>query len=126
MARLVKNPDMTFPAFDLQNLAPYRAEQARRAAALAAAEAASDALPPGEYVGRVLAFRVGDGYANYRVVRTHPLHLQWLGGGDNYQMPAAFLRGLRLQDVIEHVQAQERLRAIFGSPATRPERPQQP
>ncbi|MCC5612149.1 hypothetical protein LC612_36835 [Nostoc sp. CHAB 5834] len=53
--------------------------------------------------GGVLAFPVADGRALYLVVSESPLTLQYLQFGDGYQIPAAHVRGLELEDVREHL-----------------------
>lgn len=58
----------------------------------------SDALPIGELVGFIMSFPIADGYANYRVVSTKPFEIEHLGFGDCYQIPAAHIRGLCLED----------------------------
>jgi hypothetical protein len=65
--------------------------------------AVSDALPEGEIKGAVLQFQVADNYAYYVVTKARPLtvkHIDWL---DGYQIPAAHLRGLNKQDVLEQL-----------------------
>lgn len=70
----------------------------------------SDELGDDEIVGTVLSFGVADGSANYVVVKERPLTLAWAPIPDNYQIPAAHLRGITKQDVLE----QKRFSKIFS------------
>lgn len=47
----------------------------------------------------IIRFPVADGYALYRVVKKDPLTIQHIPAGDAWQIPAAHVRGLRLEDV---------------------------
>lgn len=64
-------------------------------------EAEASGLGPGEYVGRVVRFPAGDGYAVYLVTgydpSLHPteqLELAWVEYGDNWGVHPATIRGL--------------------------------
>jgi hypothetical protein len=50
-------------------------------------------------VGRVVKFQVADGYAEYMVACQKPLQLLHIGTGDYYQIPAAHMRGLIVEDI---------------------------
>lgn len=47
----------------------------------------------------VLEFGVADGHALYAVIKRKPLTLQHIPFLDAYQIPAAYVRGLRIEDV---------------------------
>ena len=47
----------------------------------------------------VVWFPWADGYAYYLVKKTKPLTLQWINSGDCWQVPAAWIRGLRKEDL---------------------------
>lgn len=72
------------------------------------------ALPEGTYEGVILAFPVADGAAMYLVQKTRPLTLQHIPVGDAWQIPAAHLRGLNMDDVKQHVKRNSSLRAMFS------------
>lgn len=55
--------------------------------------------------GKVISFGVGDGYAQYMVLREKPLSLAHLAFGDAYQVSGATIRGLTLADVKRMVAA---------------------
>ena len=62
---------------------------------------ASRAATPTGTTGFIMEFGVADGYARYRVTSHHPLILQHIYVGDGWQIPAAHVRGIRLQDVVD-------------------------
>lgn len=74
----------------------------------------SDALPEGEIVGHLMSFGVADGSANYVVVKESPLTLAWAPIPDNYQIPAAHLRGITKRDVLEDQASQRRFADLFS------------
>lgn len=74
-------------------------------------QAKSDALPAGEYVGAVLSFPIGDGYALYLVQSTAPLTIQHIPYGDAYGIPGAHVRGLDMNDVMIQVKWNKEARA---------------
>jgi len=49
--------------------------------------------------GKVVTFPFADGFAYYFIKSERPLILQHIPYGDAYQIPAAHLRGLRLEDI---------------------------
>lgn len=53
----------------------------------------------GDLVGRVIRFPVADGQASYMVWKQKPLELVYVPLVDNYQIPEAHARGLRVADV---------------------------
>ena len=65
-------------------------------------------------VGRIIRFPWADGYAQYMVWRTRPLQLIHLELGDAWSIPDAHARGLRLTDVREIVEREDRLTALFA------------
>ena len=56
-------------------------------------------FPKEQLQGRVISFHVGDGKAYYFVKREKPLILQHMDFFDGYQIDAATIRGLRLEEV---------------------------
>lgn len=68
----------------------------------------------GDLVGEILYFPVGDGYAQYIVVSQKPLFLQHLNVMDGWHVPYAMIRGLRLKDVRQEVEAQRRREELFA------------
>jgi hypothetical protein len=72
------------------------------------------ALPEGQYKGTVLSFPVADGKAMYLVQKTRPLTLQHIPFGDAWEIPAAHLRGLNMDDVKEHANRNKAMRALFS------------
>lgn len=79
---------------------------------LAALERASDSLPPGEVVGGLLRWQVGDDYAIYRVVQEKPLTVEHIP--TSYMVDPALIRGLRLSDVRRMLEQHRELKRIFG------------
>jgi len=72
------------------------------------------ALPDGQYDGTILSFPVADGKAMYFVQKTRPLTLQHIPFGDAWEIPAAHLRGLNMDDVIEHAKRNKAMKALFS------------
>jgi hypothetical protein len=56
-----------------------------------------------DLVGKVVGFGVADGKALYMVWRTRPLELVFINYLDGYQIPDAYMRGLRVADIRERV-----------------------
>lgn len=56
-------------------------------------------LQKDELVGVLLKWEVADGYANYVIVRTNPLTLQYVDDGCGYKAEPALIRGLNMTDV---------------------------
>lgn len=77
------------------------AAQKREGSRLEPLYEASRAATPTSTTDFILHFGVADGYARYRVVKHHPLTLQHIYVGDGWQIPAAHVRGIRLQDVVD-------------------------
>jgi hypothetical protein len=59
----------------------------------------SDALPEGQYVGKMIGWGRGDGTAWYLVTCMRPITLQWVPVGDAWQVEEALIRGLNRQDI---------------------------
>lgn len=72
------------------------------------------ALPEGSYEGVILRFPVADGYAMYLVQKTRPLTLQHIPFGDAWQIPAAHLRGLSMEDVKQQAAHNKSRRKLFA------------
>jgi hypothetical protein len=73
------------------------------------------ALPEGAYEGVILQFPIADGYAMYLVQKTSPLTLQHIPYGDAWQIPAAHLRGLNIEDVKAQVERNKAMRSFLAS-----------
>lgn len=71
---------------------------------------------PDGLLGYVLRFPVADGYAFYKVVDLGPLTISWIPYGDQYHIPDAHIRGLNHEDVERMVQADRKVRGLFGRP----------
>lgn len=92
MAKVFRSP-IPAPEFNIET---WQADEA------AYIQAVKDLIPKahkGEFVGEVIRFPKGDGYARYLVWSQSPLELIWLEIGDKWQADIATLRGLRLSDV---------------------------
>jgi len=94
MARLAKR---SYPGFasDRFTIEAYT-EQERLLLDL---QAASDHLPPGVIVGRLVYFPWADGHAIYIVTKDKPLTLQHVPYGDAWEVPYTYIRGLRRSDI---------------------------
>jgi hypothetical protein len=92
---------------------------AREEAALAALMAVSDALPDGDVVGGILSFPMGDGMAFYRVAKAKPLTLEHIPAGDQWSLPTAHLKGIRMADVVEQLRRRKAFKTIWAQAATR-------
>ena len=65
----------------------------------------------GKYVGKVIGFRVADGYAQYMVwTLTKWVHLD---EGDGWSADPATIRGTRARDVVEMIEREERQKELF-------------
>lgn len=53
--------------------------------------------------GFILDFPVADGYAHYLVVEVKPLTLSHIPHGDAWTIPAAHIRGITLDDVLQQM-----------------------
>lgn len=101
-------PEFEFdPDFTKWNDMPHEVEMNRLLEA-------SSALPPGEYLGRVLRWQRADGYAYYLVTSLDPLEIQWIPFLDRWQIEPALIRGLDLNDVAEKVEGQLAMDRLFG------------
>jgi hypothetical protein len=77
--------------------------------------AKSAELPDGEVLGGVIKFHVADGHAYYLVTAKEPLTVQYINFMDGYSIPAAHLRGLLEDDILELVQQEKRWAHAFAS-----------
>ena len=68
----------------------------------------------GDLVGEIFGAHAGDGCAQYIVLSQKPLILQHLNIGDAWSIPYAHIRGLRIADVREQIEADRRADEIFG------------
>ena len=87
-------------------------------AELARLEREAEKLPDGTLAGCLVSFAVGDGMATYIVKSEKPLVLQHIDFFDGYGLPAAHMRGIRIEDVRRIVKGQKGLKAIFSERAT--------
>ena len=55
----------------------------------------------------VVKQQVADSYAYYEVVKRQPLQLRWIPYCDAHEAHPAWIRGLKLADVIQHEQWEE-------------------
>lgn len=86
----------------------------RTAALLGQMTAKANALPEGEFVGAILSFPIADGNALYLVDKVKPLTLTPILYMDGYQIPAAHIRGLTLNDVRQQVQREKAFAALMA------------
>jgi hypothetical protein len=70
-----------------------------------------------DLIGETIHFQRGDGYAMYLVWKTSPLQLVHLPVGDAWAIPEAHSRGLRVSDVRQQVEGEQRMRELFGRKA---------
>lgn len=75
------------------------------------------ALPEGAYEGVILRFPHADGYAMYLVEKTSPLTLQHIPYGDAWELPAAYLRGIDIEDVKAQAESNRARRSFFATRA---------
>ncbi len=68
---------------------------------------------------RVIRFSVADGYAFYYVRSEKPLVLQHIPYGDTWHVSAITIRGLRLADVKQMVEADKAVRTLFAAKRAR-------
>lgn len=86
----------------------YSAEAMKEEEAeLARMEREADKLPEGILAGCLVSFPVGDGMATYIVKSEKPLVLQHIDFFDGYGLPAAHIRGIRIEDVRRIVKGPE-------------------
>lgn len=100
MARLFAEPYQIDPA----RLAQYNlAARDPQSAELEFLKKQTEDLPEGAVKGAVMDFPVADGHAHYLVVEEAPLTVQHLNFWDGYSIPAAYVRGLEKEDVLESI-----------------------
>lgn len=68
----------------------------------------------GDLVGETIKFQRGDGYAQYMVWSQKPLSFIWIELGDAWTVEDALLRGLRVKDVREMVDADRAWAELFS------------
>ena len=61
----------------------------------------SESLKPGELVGLIMRFPVGDGNACYRVSKIKPFTLEWIPVSDAWSAHHALIKGLTVKDAIQ-------------------------
>lgn len=103
------------PGFEQQKGETLDAFFKRTSALLEQMTAKANALPEGEYVGAILSFPIADGKALYLVDKVKPLTLTPIQFLDGYQIPAAHIRGLTLDDVRHQVARDKAMAAMFAS-----------
>lgn len=69
---------------------------------------------PGPLIGETIRFPVADGQAVYMVWKTKPLTLIHLAYVDGYEVSEIMLRGLRVSDVREMVEREQRIQELFS------------
>lgn len=114
---MAKLSNDSIPGFEQQPNEDFMAYLERSRKLLKDLEDKEAALPEGKYEGVILSFPYADGYAMYLVQKTSPLTLQHIPFGDAWQIPAAHLRGLNLDDVKEQVRRNKGLRELFAAKA---------
>jgi hypothetical protein len=92
----------------------WRTHSDREMDALADFQAKSNALAENEVVGGLIRFQVADGYAYYLVTKESPLTLEWVPFGDNWQVSAPTIRGLRKADVLGMLAWERKMSSLFG------------
>jgi hypothetical protein len=70
--------------------------------------------PEGTLNGAIISFPYADGRAMYLVQKENPLTLQHIPYGDAWQIPAAHIRGLLLEDIRKMVEGDRKLKAMFS------------
>lgn len=102
MAELVRiNPDMPrFPSDEYDDFDSYYSDAQQMLEILKEDQPDS---PADGLEGAILQFHVADGYAYYRVINENPLQLEYVPFLDEYKIPDAHVRGLREQEVYDHM-----------------------
>jgi hypothetical protein len=99
MAKLAKG---CYPGhWDYKNYEQYAVYETRTKAML-------DAIP------EKVRFPVADGYAFYAVISRKPLTLQFIPYQDAWEIPDAYVRGLRLQDVDNLLNRESVIKGLFS------------
>lgn len=114
MAKLSNQP---VPGFDEPMGGDFRSYFESQDKLLKALQDKEAALPEGTYEGVILRFPHADGYAMYLVEKTSPLTLQHIPYGDAWQIPAAHLKGLDMDDVKEQAARNKAMRSFRASRA---------
>jgi hypothetical protein len=68
----------------------------------------------GDAVGEVIKWQRADGYAQYMVVSEEPLKLAHVNHGDGYEVEAALIRGINLEEVRQMVDRERALSEMFS------------
>ena len=71
-------------------------------------------IDKGEVVGILLQFPIADGYACYVVSKARPLTLQHVPISDAWQIPMAYLRGIRKNDVLLQAHRRREIAKLFS------------
>ena len=71
----------------------------------------------GDAVGAVVRWQRADGYACYMVASENPLQLAHIDHGDGYQVEAALIRGINLEEIKQMVEHERAMSELFGSHA---------
>lgn len=72
------------------------------------------AASPGKWVGRILKWGRGDGYAQYMVVCEKPFTLAHIRVGDAYQVEHELIRGLGIGDAQRMVEIEKKPNLLFA------------
>jgi hypothetical protein len=111
MAKLAETP---VEGFDLDANEDINEYLKRTDALLQALEAEFEKQPEGTVKGAIVSFPYADGSAMYLVQRVRPLTLQHIPYGDAWQIPAAHIRGLTLEDIEQNIARSRSLKALFS------------
>lgn len=111
MAKLAETP---VEGFELDTGEDINAYLGRTDALLQALEADFENQPEGTVKGAVVSFPYADGSAMYLVQKVRPLTLQHIPYGDAWQIPAAHMRGLTLEDIQQNIARTRGLKAMFS------------
>lgn len=111
MAKLAETP---VEGFELDASEDFNAYLGRTDALLQALEADFEKQPEGTVKGAIVSFPYADGSAMYLVQKVRPLTLQHIPYGDAWQIPAAHMRGLTLEDIQQNIARTRGLKAMFS------------
>lgn len=117
MAKLVATPiePPAWESYMVDGHFNYERHRQLTGAYIAQLEQLSAGNGSSKLLGEVLRFQRGDGYAMYMVWRTRPLELIHLPVDDAWQVEDALIRGLRLSDIKDMVDCEEKLKELFVS-----------
>ena len=100
MAQIYKAPEEWVPDYTTRDC---KAERDREHAYIERIATLAKQNGTHPLLGEIYRVPMADGYAQYIVWQTKPLHLVWLEFGDAWQMSDAEARGTRLADIQNQV-----------------------